>query len=142
MRISDWSSDVCSSDLSRMVRHDDRMPRRLPQARIEAHTPQIVHHPLRGAHHLVLVDGIGADAADAQQVAEAADGTVEAAAEMVEYGREIAHRMAAMDWATVRWHARRFAGRWQPSSHRCWAVPRGEKDDDGPRRARSEEHKS
>src|SRR3546814_15713866 len=94
------------------------MPLRLPKARIKAQTPQIVHPPLRGAHHLVLVDGIGADAADAQQVAEAAHGTVEAAAEMVEYGREIAHRMAAMDWATVRWHARRFAGRWQPSSHR------------------------
>src|SRR3546814_6847438 len=34
MRISDWSSDVCSSDLRQRRRHRDRLRRRRPHARL------------------------------------------------------------------------------------------------------------
>src|SRR3546814_12713146 len=59
MRISDWSSDVCSSDL------DDPIPpaidprrRRLPLAElIERHTPD-GEAPIRGAAAFQLADGL------------------------------------------------------------------------------------
>src|SRR3546814_4527893 len=49
MRISDWSSDVCSSDLGRRPEHElrGRRKRRFPPHR--GQSPRPGHRPLRGA---------------------------------------------------------------------------------------------
>src|SRR3546814_10666766 len=62
MRISDWSSDVCSSDLDRVARTDER-----------AHVRDRVVHPVAVAnaldeHRLVQVHRVGWIDADQRQV--------------------------------------------------------------------------
>src|SRR3546814_3343158 len=75
MRISDWSSDVCSSDLRGIgPAYEDKVARRGIRV-ADLHYPEQLAEKLRSAmdyHNFVLTRYLGADAVDYQQVLDAA----------------------------------------------------------------------
>ena len=71
---------------SGMMRHHHGMAGGVPQARLEPHAVELIGQPLGRLTGFILIGGIGADASDAQQVAEPFYRLIEIAVEMGQHG--------------------------------------------------------